>query len=155
MATFKNPANEQHELSVLAQGVLATDRFTFNLAASYATGAGADESLIVLGYVPSDCKLVEHLSRLYLPILDTNGAPTGDYEVGTEADTAALLATAAAETAASARFGEDWIRQTTSIGSKTERTAIVLRVSNVIATLGTGTIVFEPVFRAWNPFIDG
>lgn len=155
MATFKNPLNEQHELSVYAQGALALDRFTFDLAAAYASGAVTDESLIVVGYVPVDCKLVEQLSRLYLPQLDSNVSPTGDYEVGTLADTDALLASRAAETAAAVTFGEDWIRQTTSIGSQTERTAIVIRVSNVIATLGTGVIVFEPVFRAWNPIIDG
>lgn len=154
MATFKNPVNEQHELSVYAQGTLAVDRFTFDLGASYASGAGADESIIVIGYVPVDCKLVEHLSRLYLPQLDSNVSPTGDYEVGTIASTAALLASRAAETAAAVTFGEDWLRQTTSIGSQTDRTAIVIRVSNVIATLGTGVIVFEPVFRVWNPSFD-
>lgn len=90
-----------------------------------------------------------------MPQLDTNVSPTGDYEIGTLTDTDALIASKAAETAAGTLFGEDWIRQTTSIGSQTERTAIVLRVSNTIATLGTGVIVFEPVFRAWNPFVDG
>lgn len=155
MATFKNPLNDQHELSLFQQGTLGMEPFVFDLSASYATGAATDESIIVIGYVPADCKLVEHLSRLYLPVLDSNGAPTGDYEVGTLADTDALLASRAAESAASVIFGEDWIRQTTSIGSKTEKTAIVIRVSNVIATLGTGTIVFEPVVRAWNSMLDG
>lgn len=155
MATFRNPVNDQHSLSVLAQGILAYDRFTFDLSASYAVGAGADESLLVIGHVPVDCKLVEHLSRLYLPVLDSNGAPTGDYEVGTIADTDALLATRAAETAAAVTFGEDWIRQTTPIGSQEDKTDIVIRVSNAIATLGTGTIIFEPCFRAWNPITDG
>lgn len=155
MSTLKNLANEQHELSALAQGLLLFDRFTFDLAAAYASGAATDETIIVLGYVPVDCKLVEQLSRLYVPQLDTNVSPTGDYEIGTLTDTDALIASKAAETAAGTLFGEDWIRQTTSIGSQTERTAIVLRVSNTIATLGTGVIVFEPVFRAWNPFVDG
>lgn len=155
MATLKNPANEQRGLSVLAQGVLAFDRFTFDLTKSYATGAAADETILVLGYVPVDCKLVEHLSRIYLPVIDAGGVPTGDYEIGTLTDTDALLASRAGESAAGMIVGAGWLRQTTSIGSQTEATAIVLRVSNVIATLGTGAIVFEPVFRAWNPSIDG
>lgn len=155
MATHKNPENAQHELSVLAQGLLAFDRFEFSLAASYASGAGADESILVIGVVPPDCVLVPHLSRLSLPVLDTNGAPTGDYEVGTLADTDALLATRAAETAAAVTFGEDWLVPTSPIGAPGVSTDIVIRVSNAIATLGTGTIVLDAVFRAWNPIIDG
>lgn len=155
MATHKNPKNAQHVLSVLAQGLLAFDRFEFSLAASYASGAGADESILVIGIVPPDCVLVPHLSRLSLPVLDTNGAPTGDYEVGTLADTDALLLTRQAETAAAVTFGEDWLVPASPIGAKDVATEIVIRVSNAIATLGTGTIVFEPVFRAWNPLIDG
>ncbi len=155
MATFKNPGNTGRDLSLLAQGVLGYDKYTFDLSASYATGAGADESLIVIGYVPADCVLIPHLSRLSLPVLDTNGAPTGDYEVGTIADTDALLATRAAETAAAVSTGEDLLYPTTGIGSATEPTAIVIRVSAVIATLGTGTIVFEPVYRARRSLLDG
>lgn len=156
MATLKNPANEQHELSVLAQGLLATDRFEFDLEAAYADGADEDEAILVLGYVPVDCKLVEQLTRIYVPKMDTNsGAPTGDYEIGTTDNTDALLASTAAETADTTLFGEDLLRQTTAIGSQTAKTAIVMRISNAIATLGTGKIVFEPVFRAWNPFVDG
>lgn len=155
MATHKNPLDAQHILSVLAQGVLAFDKFVFDLAANYAAGAGADESLIVIGVVPADCVLVPHLSRLSLPVLDAGGAPTGDYEVGTVADTDALLASRAAESAAAVIFGEDWLVPAAPIGSKSEDTLIVIRVSNAIQQLGTGKIVFEPVFRAWNPLTDG
>ncbi len=155
MATFKNPANERPGLSVLAQGLLAYDRFEFDLSKPYAVGAGADESIIVIGYVPVDCVLVPQLTKLTIPQLDSNGAPTGDYYVGTLADTDALKGTAAAETA-TVLFGEDFLAPTAPVGSQAEATAIVIHVHNVIATLATtGKIVFEPVFRAWNPAIDG
>jgi len=61
MATHKNPANENRGLSLLAQGIIGFDRYTFDLEASYATGADADESIIVIGYVPADCVLIPHL----------------------------------------------------------------------------------------------
>lgn len=154
MATHKNPADENRGLSVLAQGVLAYDRYTFDLEATYAIGADANESILILGYVPTDCVLVEHLSRLFVPQIDSDGVPTGDWEVGTLSDTDALISSTAAETTDTVFFGEDFTRQTTPIGSETEPVAIVMRMSSAIATLGTGVIVFEPCFRARNPIID-
>ena len=154
MATLKNPANTGRDLSLLAQGVVGYDKYTFSLAASYASGAATDETLILIGYVPADCVLIPHLTRLDIPQLDSNGAPTGDYEVGTAADPDALKASAAAETAV-VLFGEDFRQDTGPIGSKTEATPIYIRVSNVIATLGTGTITFEPAYRAWRQLLDG
>lgn len=155
MATLKNPANTGRAQSVFAAGVVGYQRYSFSLAASYATGAATDETLLLIGYVPADCKMIRHLSRLEVPQLDSNGAPTGDFEIGTAADPDALLASAAAETAVVV-FGEDWRTDaaTASIGSQTEDTPIYLRVSNVIATLGTGTIVFDVAYRAWNSQID-
>jgi hypothetical protein len=155
MATLKNPAHYSNQFSVLAQGLLAFNRFTFDLTASYAAGAATDETLIVIGYIPVDCVMVPHLSRLAMPQMDSHGSPTGDWEVGIASNTDALLGTTAAETAAAVTFGEDWLRPAEVIGSRTEETPILVRVSNVIATLGTGSIVFEPCFRAWNPLIDG
>jgi len=151
MATFKNPDNARRDLSVLAQGVVGYNRFTFDLSASYATGAGADESLIEIGFVPPDCKLIPYLSRLSIPQLDSNGGPTGDYEVGITGSTAALKAAAAAETAV-VLSGEDFIDA--DIGSQTAAVPVYLRVSNVIATLGTGTITFDVAYRAWNSDLD-
>jgi hypothetical protein len=151
MATFYNPANRNRALSnVAGVGQLQYDYFVFSLAASYASGASADESLIEIGRVPADQVLVPHLCRLSLPVLDSNGAPTGDYEVGTAADTDVLLASRAAETAAAVIFGEDWLVPAAEIGSQTEDTPIYIRVSSVIATLGTGSIVFEQVTRPYN-----
>jgi hypothetical protein len=155
MATHKNPANANRDLSVLAQGQLGFDRFTFDLEASYAAGCEAADSLIEVGFVPPDCKLVEHLSRIYIPELDTNGSATGDHSLGTAASAAALLASTDSSTASTVYFGEDLLRQTASIGAHAEPTPIYIKVINIIATLGTGVIVFEPVFRAWNPAIDG
>jgi hypothetical protein len=145
MATFFNPANRARSgLSIFAAGLMAIDKFTFSLAASYATGAATDESLIEIGIVPAGQVLVPQLSLLDIPVLDSNGAPTGDYEIGTAAVPAALKASAAAETAV-VLFGEDWLRPV--IGSETEDTPILIRVVNVIATLGSGTITFQPVFE--------
>lgn len=154
MATFKNPANTGRDLSLLAQGVLGYDKYSFALNGSYASGAGADESLIVIGYVPADCVLIPHLSRISLPVFDSDGSPTGDVEIGTVADTDALKASFAAETAAAVLTAEDLLYPAAVVGSKTVPTAIVIRVVNVIATLGTGTIVFEPVYRAWRDDLD-
>jgi len=74
--------------------------------------------------------------------------------VGTIADPNALLASIASETAATTYFGEDWLVPTAPVGSKTEPTAIIIRVSSVIETLGTGVIVFEPAYRAWRDDLD-
>lgn len=156
MATKINPAHVGLAGAVFAQHVVGVPRFKFDLSASYASGAATDETLILLGYVPADCVMVRHLSRFEIPQLDSNGAPTGDFEIGTAADPDALVASAAAETAV-VYFGED-IRTDTAtgvIGSKTEDTPIYLRVVNAIATLGTGTIVSDIAFRAWNTDVDG
>lgn len=153
MATFKNPANKNRDLSVLQQGVVAYDHFEFDLSASYASGAATDESLIEIGFIPADCVLIPHLTRIDIPQLDAHGTPTGDYEVGTAADPDALKAAAAAETAV-VLFGEDLRQDTGPIGSATDVTPIYIRVSNVIATLGSGVIVFEPAFRARRGVLD-
>lgn len=155
MATKKNPANEGVAGSIFAAHLLGGQRFEFDLSASYAAGSATDETLICIGYVPADCVMVRHLSRLEIPQLDSNNAPTGDYEVGTAADPDALKASAAAETAV-VLSGEDWRTDTDTgvIGSETEETPIYIRVSNVIATLGTGTIVFDLVYRARNSRTD-
>lgn len=155
MATFKNPANTiRAPLSVFQQGQVTVERWTFSLAGSYAAGAGADESIIVLGYVPADCVLIPHLCRFDIPQLDAHVSPTGDYYLGTEADTDALKGTAAAETAV-VLSGEDLLVPATQIGSKTEAVAIVVHVHNVIATLGTGTFTVDLAYRPWNTTTDG
>lgn len=157
MATFSNPANDGRELNVPDAGTVSFDRFTFNLAASYASGYIADESLLLIGYVPAACAMVRHLSRLEVPQLDDDGAPTGDFEVGTAADPDALTASAAAETAV-VFFGEDWKTDAATgvIGSATERTPIYLRVSNVIASAAaTGVITFDLAFRSYRSAIGG
>lgn len=155
MATKKNPANEGVAGSLFAAHVVGLQRFEFDLSAGYASGAGTDETLILIGYVPTDCVMVRHLSRAEIPQLDSNGAPTGDYEIGTAADPDALKASAAAETAV-VLSGEDWRTDTDTgvIGSQTEETPIYIRISNGIATLGTGTIVFDLAYRAFNSRTD-
>lgn len=153
MATFKNPENAKRVPSVFQQHTLCIVPYEFDLSASYASGAEAAESLIEVGIVPPDCVLVPEHCLLDIPQLDTNGVPTGDYEIGTEADTDALKASAAAETAA-VLFGEDWNRPTTAVGGYPSATSIVIRVVNAIATLGTGTIRMNLAFRAARAGID-
>lgn len=156
MATKKNPANEGVAGSVFAAHLVGLQRFVFDLSAGYASGANADETLILIGYVPADCVMVRHLSRLQMPQMDTNGAPTGDHEVGTADDPDALLASIASETAATVYSGEDFRTDsaTAVIGSQTEDTPIYVRLSNAIATLSTGTIVFDLAYRAFNSRTD-
>lgn len=153
MAILTNPGNEQHELSVLAQGLLATDRFTFDLSKPYAAGATAANTQIVIGHVPTDCVLVPHLSTVSIPALDTDGDATAKVKLGTFDDDAALLG----ETAAGApvvKFGHELI-QAEGIGSQVRPTAIVLTVSAAAAAAATtGVIQADLVFRAFNPMID-
>jgi hypothetical protein len=150
MATFSNPGNKQHSISGMAAGELVWDRFTFDLSASYASGVASAASIIEIGYVPAGFRLVENLSRLYLPVFDSNVSPTGDIEVGVAGTVNALVASQAAETAAAVTA---LLRQTTSIGSDSADTPIILTVINALATAGTGVIVFEPVYRASSNFL--
>lgn len=153
MAILKNPGNEQHELSVLAQGLLATDRFTFDLAKPYAAGATTADTRIVIGYVPTDCVLVPYLSKVSIPQLDTNGSATAKVKLGTLDDDDALLAETGAG-AAVVKFGHELI-QAKGIGSQAQPTAIVLTVSAAAATAAaTGVIQADLVFRAFNPLTD-
>jgi hypothetical protein len=154
MSTLENPANRQHELSVLAQGVLATDTFTFDLAAAYA--AGLDEAdAIVIGHVPVDCVLVPWLCKFSVPVLDEQAeTPPGEFQIGTEAEPDALLAATGAD-APVVKYGHQ-LKQAEGIGSTTERTPILLTVSTGLgeATASGGVITAELVFRATNPFVD-
>lgn len=145
MATLKNPANQAHLLTPPAPaGGLVWDRFVFDLSASYASGVATASTILEIGYVPAGFRLVENLSRLYLPVFDSNVAPTGDIEVGITGTANALVASQAAETAAAVTA---LLRQTTSIGSDSADTPIILTIINALATAGTGVIVFEPVYR--------
>jgi len=146
MATnYINPANKAHLLTPPAPaGGLVWDRFVFALNGSYASGAGALNDTLEIGYVPAGFRLVENLSRLYLPVFDTNGTPLGDVEVGITGTAAGLVASQAAETAAAVTA---LLRQTTSIGSDSVDTPIIVTFATAVATLGTGTIIFEPVYR--------
>ena len=156
MATNKNPGNEGVAGSIFAAHLLGVQRFKFDLGASYAAGSATAGTKLLIGYVPADCVMVRHLSRLEIPEMDTHGTPTGDHEVGTEADPDALLASIASETAATVYSGEDFRTDTATgvIGSITADTPIYLTVTNVLATLGTGVIVFDVAYRAFSARTD-
>lgn len=155
MATKKNPLTAMIVGSLFAAHTVGVTRFKFDLAAAYASGAATDETLIEIGIVPADCVMVRHLSRLEVPQLDSHVSPTGDFETGTATDPDALTSSAAAETAV-VFSGEDFRTDTATgvIGSKTADTPIYMRISNVIATLGTGVIYFDLAFRPWNDATD-
>lgn len=145
MTTLVNPSNKQHLLTPPSPaGGLVWDRFVFDLSASYASGVATAGTILEIGYVPAGFRLVENLSRLYLPVFDSNVSPTGDIEVGITGTVNALVASQAAETAAAVTA---LLRQTTSIGSDSADTPIILTVINALATAGTGVIIFEPVYR--------
>jgi hypothetical protein len=151
MGILKNPANEQHELSVLAQGVLATDRYVFHHKAAYATGIATVNTQVVIGYVPVDCVLVPRLCRIQVPKLSTS---TGAIKIGTFGDDDALLG-ATNVNAAFTKFGHE-LNQAEGIGSATEKTAIVMTISTGLAAVddNAGAVVADLVFRARNPFTD-
>lgn len=154
MATFKNPANDRPGLSVLAQGVVAHEKFEFDLAAGYADGHSALNSEIVLGYVPADCKLIPHLCRITFPKMD--GADTARIKIGyTDGAEDGLVAQLSGLNAASKDVVGGTFKASADVGSTKEPVAIIAKMSTAAATAQTtGKIVVELAYRAFNPFTD-
>ena len=162
MGTIRNPSIVHSVRGYQSAHDLNFNRFVHNLAAGYSItpAAGGDASLSVadkiqIGVVPAGEKLVPQLCLLKIPALDTDGSPTGDYQVGTATDPDALKGSAASETAVNL-FGEDWILTgTADIGSKDEDVPIYITIINASATRApTGLIVFEQVTRAFDDAND-
>jgi hypothetical protein len=156
MTDFYNPATLNGPQAVpreAGQLTLIPSRFNF-ATASYRPAAIVATDRILIGIVPAGCKLVEHLCRIAIPALDSNGSPTGDYSVGTAAAAASLAAAGAAETARTLTVAN--ILVPGNIGSREVDTPIYATFTNNIATVpSTGTIVADLVVRAYDTSIDG
>lgn len=137
-----------------ASGALYVDRQVTDLADRTifpANVANADQ--IQIGVVPAGSVLVPHLTAIRVPRLDTNGAATGKFKIGTES----VLDAVAAEqngNAAVTLSGEDLALFGATVGSPTEDTPIFLNASAAVATLGTGKVILDLALRAWNDVTD-
>lgn len=155
MANTYNPAVKQGVAVPDSAGDLKLNRFIYDFAqTSYADADINDLDTIVIGVVPAGCKLVPHLSRIVIPQLDTNGAPTGDYQIGTVTDPDALKGSAAAETAV-ILSGEDFTVLTSELGAKASDVEVVISaIGNVATTTTTGKIIAELVVRPYDSRLD-
>ena len=155
MATYRNPAVLAAKAVGTEAGDLVLNREVFDFAnTGYKAASIANNDLIQIGVVPAGNKLVPHLCLLQIPILDTNGSPTGDYTLGSANDPDALKGSAAAETAVNLS-GEDFILGTADLGAQYDDVPIYLKAVNNFATLQvTGKIVFDVVTRPYDPGVD-
>lgn len=135
-------------------GQASHNTFKLDLAnAAYRPATLAQNDRIAIGVVPAGEKLVPHLCQIVMPVIDSNGAPTGDWRIGTTATDNALTGNNAAETAVRLS-GEDL--SDADIGSKTEPTIIWVKFVNAVATVApTGVIKAHLVSRPWNSQADG
>lgn len=117
--------------------------------------APAANDLLQIGVVPAGEVLVPQLCNLRVPIVDTNGSPTGSFQLGTLATANALLGTTLVN-AASSQFGEDFTLTTGPIGADNADTPIYMKWIAIVATLAvTGKIVFEQITRPFQTPYDG
>lgn len=155
MATYKNPAVLAAKATPTCAGQPKINREVFDFAnTAYRPAAIGVGDLIQIGVVPAGCKLVPQLSRISVPALDSNGAPTGDYEIGTATDPDALKATAPSETAVTL-FGEDFNLTTADIGAKSVDVPIYLRAIAASATAPVaGKVIADLVIRPYDSYVD-
>jgi hypothetical protein len=155
MPDFTNPAIAQgpHPIPREAGKVtLISNRFDFSKSYRPTTIVAGDR--IQIGVVPAGCKLVEHLSRVAIPSLDSAGSPTGDYSVGVQGAPASLAAAAAAETPRTLTVAN--ILVPGNIGSDEVDTPIYAVFTNNVATVpSTGVIVADLAVRPYDSNIDG
>ena len=159
MATYANPFPSKQGPIPSAVGVLVHDRQVFDLAATAGyrpAAAPAINDLIQIFEVPAGCALVPHLSRIAIPVIDSNGTPTGQASIGTAAVPAALRATGTVGTAVQVQSGEDLLEPAAVIGHPDLPTPVYLKFTAAVATLATtGKVVFDGVIRAYRSDIDG
>lgn len=155
MSTYKNPNVDGPKSMPLQAGqpVIAPEVFDFANTGYRPTDVNNGD-LIQVGVVPAGCKLVPHLSRLSIPQLDTNAAPTGDYTVGSADDPDALKGSAAAETAV-VLSGEDFTAGTSALGAKYVDVPIYVKaVADFATTAAAGKITADWVYRAFDSAVD-
>lgn len=154
MATTYNPAVRQAKPVPTSAGALKVLREIYTLGSSYASTDINNNDLIQVGVVPAGCKLVPHLSSISIPAIDSNGAPTGDYMLGTATDADALKGSAASETAV-ILSGEDFDQVNGVIGSKTADVPIYVKaVADSATTPTTGSFIANWVIRPFEAGID-
>lgn len=154
MTTSKNPNVDGPQATPCEAGGLKFNRHVFDFAASYAPAAIAQNDLLQIGVVPAGNKLVPHLSRISVPVLDSNGAPTGDYAIGSEDNDDALKASAASETAV-ILSGEDFTAVTSELGALAEDVPIYIKAVNASATSPvTGKVIADLVIRPFDSAFD-
>lgn len=155
MPTYKNPSVLQGKAVPLAAGLAVVNREVFDVAnASYKPASLVNGDRIQIGVVPAGCKLVSHLSLIRIPILDTNGVPTGSASLGTNTTPAALRATAVVN-AAQVISGEDFTTATSDIGAKDVDVPLYAVFTANVATLAvTGKIISDVVVRPYDSNVD-
>ena len=154
MATTYNPAVRQGKAIPTEAGALKLLREVYTLGASYASADINNADLIQVGVVPAGCKLVPHLSRLSVPVIDSNGVPTGDYSVGSATAPGALKGTAASETAVTLS-GEDFDLVNGALGAKSVDVPIYVKaLADSATTPTTGSFVADWVIRPYESGID-
>lgn len=152
MATRNNPKLVSR-ITPEANGTLYIDRQVTNLADPVQVPALANGDLLQIGVVPAGCKLVEHLCRLQVPLLDTNASKTGKFKIGTAAVADALVAE---YTIAGAVADLQPNFKAVEIGSADTDTPIYLTLTAALATQATtGKILFDVAMRAYDSEIDG
>lgn len=155
--TTRTPPNTQAAAATATEaGGLTFNKFFYDFADKTYAGNLAANDLLCIGVVPAGNKLVPHLSRIDMIQIDSGGAPTGDYSIGTADVPDALKASTASETAAAILFGEDFALATAEVGSKTVDTPIYVKAINASQTTPTiGKIVSHLVTRPWDSASDG
>lgn len=154
MATTYNPAVRQGKAVPTEAGQLKVLHEVYTLGASYASTDINNGDLIQVGVVPAGCKLVPHLSALRIPAIDSNGAPTGDYTIGSATTPAALKGSAASETAVTLS-GEDFLLASAELGAKAADVPIYVKaVADSATTPTTGSFVADWVIRPYDSAVD-
>jgi hypothetical protein len=153
MSTYDNPKLGSR-ITPDANGALYIDRQITDLSDTAQVPASLDNGdLVQIGVVPAGTKLVPRLSTLQVPKLDTNGAATGKFKIGTSSTADALVA----ETSAGSSVSDLQTNfKDVEIGSATDDTKIYLTLSAALATQATsGKIKFDLALRAWDSVVDG
>lgn len=156
MATYKAISADATPLPVPREAgavSIVNSKFDFSIAAQRpATLVSTDK--VQIGVVPAGCVMVQHLSRIVTPAFDTNGAPTGDFSIGTADAPTALKAAGAAETPL-VLTGEDLLASTV-IGARDVDTPIyAVFTANVATVTTTGVIVANLAIRPFDGGFDG
>lgn len=155
MTTFNNSKLRARATPAEA-GALYVDRQITDLAnADQFPTVPASGDSIQIGVVPAGCKLVPQLCTIQVPILDSNGAPTVKYKIGSVATAAALAAEKTPGAAVSVVATTDFIVAAAGFGSPTDDVPIYLNLSAARATATTiGKILADLALRAWDSELD-